>query len=562
MLQTNSHLPKQSFRFIACGALFVLAWLAVYHDVIWRLVDDWRVDENYSHGFLIPLVSVYAVWLQREKLLALPVEPSRWIGGALMLLAALMLVAGVMGAELYITRLSLVLSLVGLTVYFGGFVWLRQLSFPIGLLLFALPIPNIVFNQIAFPLQLIASDLATRAIKLLGIPALREGNVIELAQLKLQVVEACSGIRSLVTLTALAVVYAYFFESKWWRRIALVAAVIPIAVLANAARVTVTGALAHHRGVQAAEGFLHSFSGLAVFVVAVGMLLALAQALNLIERLFSSTKSHEENTKAGISVVENGVELNTTIHRRVAENAEEAQRESANLRETSAELHASAVKKNAGGFRFRLGYWAMLLALISTAALNYYLMNSADRENAPPRIEFAEFPTELGSWRQIETQTLDNRTQRELGADDYLSRTYLNGQAYAYLFIAFHNSQRHRQTFHSPQNCIPGSGWTMGAYRLHRLNANAEANEYVIEKDGVRMLALYWYQGRGKLIAGEYRARLDTIKDAMWLGRTDGALVRVIVPMGKGDAAEDFARMAALDFSEKLLPILPAYVPN
>lgn len=529
---------KTLWRIVAIG----LAWLAVYHDVLWRLVDDWRVDENYSHGFLIPLVSVYAVWLQRERLANLPAQPGRLVGVALMALAALLLIAGVMGAELYITRLSLVLSLVGLTVYFGGFAWLRQLAFPIGLLLFALPIPNIVFNQIAFPLQLIASDLATRAIKLMGIPALREGNVIELAQLKLQVVEACSGIRSLVTLTALAVVYAYFFESKWWRRIALVAAVIPIAVLANAARVTVTGALAHHRGAQAAEGFLHSFSGLAVFVVAVGLLLLLAQALNLAEGFISSSTVRAD--------------------RRDAENAEETQRERANLRETSAELCASAVSGNAGKIIFGAGYWVMVLLLILTAASNYYLMRSANRDYTPPRITFARFPTELDAWRQIEAQTLNERTERELNADDYLSRTYANGQAYAYLFIAWHNSQRHRQTFHSPQNCIPGSGWTMGAYRLHRLNANAEANEYVIEKDGVRMLALYWYQGRGKLIAGEYRARLDTIKDAMWLGRTDGALVRVIVPVGKGDGAEDLARSAALEFSEKLLPLLPAYIPN
>ncbi|MBL8191371.1 MAG: EpsI family protein [Acidobacteria bacterium] len=207
-------------------------------------------------------------------------------------------------------------------------------------------------------------------------------------------------------------------------------------------------------------------------------------------------------------------------------------------------------------------FWLMVAFLLLTAASTYYLMHSANREQPPSRMTFAEFPIELDAWRQIEAQTLDNRTQRELGADDYLSRTYSNGQSYAYLFIAFHNSQRHRQTFHSPQNCIPGSGWTMGAYRLHHLNANAEANEYMIEKDGVRMLALYWYQGRGKLIAGEYRARLDTIKDAMWLGRTDGALVRVIVPMGKGDGAEDVARSAALEFSEKLLPLLPRYIPN
>lgn len=285
LLQTQSDISGKSFRTISACLLIGLAWLAIYYDVLWRLADDWRVDENYSHGFLIPLVGAYAVWAKKEKLSALPVEP-RWLaGGVLMIVSALMLFAGVLGAELYITRVSLVLSLIALTVYFGGWQWLRQLMFPIGLLFFALPVPNIIFNQIAFPLQLIASDYATRAIKLFGIPALREGNVIELAQMKLQVVEACSGIRSLVSLTALAVVYVYFTETRWWRRIALVVAVIPIAVIANAARVAVTGVLAHHYGIKSAEGFMHGFSGLAVFLVAVALLLALAGALNLAERM-------------------------------------------------------------------------------------------------------------------------------------------------------------------------------------------------------------------------------------------------------------------------------------
>lgn len=512
-------------------------------------MDDWRVDENYSHGFLIPVISVYAIWAKREKLWALPVKPRWWVGGALMALAALMLFAGVMGAELYITRLSLVLSLVALTVYFGGFDWLRQLCFPIGLLLFALPVPNIVFNQIALPLQLIASDYATRAIRLFGIPALREGNVIELAQMKLQVVEACSGIRSLMTLAALAVVYVYFAETRWWRRIVLVAAVVPIAVVANAARVAGTGVLAHHYGVEAAEGFLHSFSGLAIFLVAVGLLLALAQILNLGERFFSPTKTHKENTKTAVEVSGSHVESITETHRSDAEDAEEAQR-------IAKDHYASVVRKNL------FGSLTMLLLLALMAAATFYLARSGDLEHAPPRTALAEFPAELDSWRQVEVQTLDDRTARELAADEYLSRTYSNGQAYAYLFIAWHNSQRHRQTFHSPQNCIPGAGWTMGNYRQHTLRENGEANEYLIGKDDVQMLALYWYQGRGKLIASEYRARLDTIKDAMWLGRTDGALVRVIVPMGKGDGAEELARKAALDFSQKLLPILPRYIPN
>jgi exosortase len=279
-------------------AVMALAWLAVYHDVIRRLVDDWRVDENYSHGFLIPVISGYAIWTERERIFSTPLEPGLLSGAALMLLAILLLLAGILSAELYITRLSLVLSLAALTVYFGGWAWLRQLLFPIGLLLFALPIPNILFNQIAFPLQLLASDYATRVIKLLGIPALREGNVIELARMKLQVVEACSGIRSLVSLAALAVVYVYFTETRWWRRIVLVVAVIPIAIIANALRVAGTGVLAHYRGVQAAEGFLHSFSGLMVFLVAVLLLIGLAQLLTLMERFWSRRRNLAEKVES------------------------------------------------------------------------------------------------------------------------------------------------------------------------------------------------------------------------------------------------------------------------
>jgi exosortase len=275
-------------------AAMAVAWLAVYYDVIRRLVDDWRVDENYSHGFLIPIISGYAIWTNRERIFSTPVKPQLPAGAALMLMAVLMLLAGILGAELYITRLSLVLSLAALTVYFGGWDWLRQLLFPIGLLLFALPIPNILFNQIAFPLQLLASDYATRVIKLLGIPALREGNVIELARMKLQVVEACSGIRSLVSLAALAVVYVYFTETRWWRRIVLVVAVIPIAIIANALRVAGTGVLAHYHGVQSAEGFMHSFSGLMVFLVAVLLLIGLAQLLTLIERFWTRRRKAAE----------------------------------------------------------------------------------------------------------------------------------------------------------------------------------------------------------------------------------------------------------------------------
>lgn len=267
------------------GAAIGIAWVVLYFDTLRRLVDDWIVDETYSHGFLLPAISLFAIWSDRKELRATPVAPRAGLGMGMMIAALLTLFAGIVSAELYLARISILISLSALAVYFGGVGWMRRLAFPIGLLFLAIPIPNIIFNQAAFPMQLLASDYAARAIRWFGVPALREGNIIELAQMKLQVVEACSGIRSLVSLSALAVVYARFTETRWWRRVALVAAVAPIAILTNAARVTGTGLMAHRWGLQAAEGFLHSFSGWLVFLIAVLLLMAFAQALSVVERL-------------------------------------------------------------------------------------------------------------------------------------------------------------------------------------------------------------------------------------------------------------------------------------
>ena len=261
------------------GGLICLALGWLYFDVLRRLTSDWYHDENYSHGLLIPFIAGYALWQNRDGLRATLINPMTWLGGGLMVGAVLMLWAGTVGAEMFITRISLLFAIISLVLYFGGPDWLKRMVFPLLLLLLAIPIPTLIFNRIAFPLQLIASDYAARVINLIGIPAFREGNVIELAQMKLEVVEACSGIRSLMSLATLAVTYAYFAESKWWRRIALVASVIPIAIVTNAARVTVTGIMAHYRGEEAAQGFQHAFSGWLMFLVAMMLLLAVAQLL-------------------------------------------------------------------------------------------------------------------------------------------------------------------------------------------------------------------------------------------------------------------------------------------
>jgi exosortase len=286
------------------GLAISFAILFAYATVLAKLVHDWWYDENYSHGLLIPFIIGYILWTQRDKLARLQTRASVLWGGAAVVLALLALWAGVAGAELYTQRLSLILLLAGVTVYFWGFTLLRLVLIPLVLLFLAMPIPAIVFNKIAFPLQLFASRCAVWSMGVLGIPVLRQGNIIELKPLnsfdtkKLEVVEACSGIRSLMTLVTLAVVFAYFthtpptdetrsggrfgwLRSYWfWRAVILVGSAVPVAILTNAFRVSGTGVLAHYYGTAVADGFFHSFSGWVVYIVAFILLFGIGMILD------------------------------------------------------------------------------------------------------------------------------------------------------------------------------------------------------------------------------------------------------------------------------------------
>lgn len=293
--------------------LTIAAALAfLYWTMLAKLGHDWWTDENYSHGLLIPVIIGYLLWTERERLARAAERPSLLWGGAAVALALLALWAGTVGAELYVQRMSLVLMLAGIVIYFWGFRLLKLLLVPLALLVLAIPIPTILFNKIAFPLQLFASSVAVWAMRLFDIPVLRQGNIIELMPLNsretktLEVVEACSGIRSLMTLLTLAVVFAYFTHPKrddkgdgkggggggsllsalrhypFWRSAILVASAVPIAILTNALRVSGTGVLAHYYGTQVADGFFHSFSGWVVYIVAFLLLFAVAWLLDRI----------------------------------------------------------------------------------------------------------------------------------------------------------------------------------------------------------------------------------------------------------------------------------------
>jgi len=266
----------------AAALALLIAYL--YHSILWQLVENWWEDPNFSHGFFVPAFAGYVLWERRRKLGALSVSPSFFWGSAIVAGSLGVLIVGVLGAELFLSRISFILLVAGLTIYFLGWRHFREALFPWGCLFLMVPIPAIIFNQIAFPLQLLASRFASWLLALMNVPVLREGNVLQLPAMTLEVVQACSGIRSLVSLMTLAVIYGYFMESRVLRRVVLVLAAAPIAILANGLRVVGTGLLVHYWNPGKAEGFFHTFEGWVIFVLSLAMLFSLHGLMNLADR--------------------------------------------------------------------------------------------------------------------------------------------------------------------------------------------------------------------------------------------------------------------------------------
>ncbi len=261
------------------AALVLLAgWL--YFHIIIHLAAQWSKDPNFSHGFFVPIFSLFLLWQDRVRLSKLPSQPSLW-GLPILIFAVMILVLGVLGAELFLSRVSLLLVIAGLVIFFEGWSFFRAVLFPWAFLLLMIPLPAIVFNQITFPLQILASKVAAAVLPLGGVPVLREGNIINLPAMPLEVAEACSGIRSLLSLTTLAIIYGYLMEKRIWTRVVLALASIPIAVAANSFRIVGTGLLVQYWDPDKAQGFFHEFSGWLVFVVSLLMLYLLHQLLQL-----------------------------------------------------------------------------------------------------------------------------------------------------------------------------------------------------------------------------------------------------------------------------------------
>ena len=256
-------------------AWFGLLLIGCFAPVLGRLIRQWNHDPDMGHGFFVPLIAGFIVWQRRDELALVKAEPNPW-GLVLIGIGAVQLILGTLGAELFTARLSLVVTLIGVVWFLGGTVMLKKLAFPLFLLFFMIPIPAIIYSTLTLKLQIFASKLADEALTLLAIPVYREGNILDLPNQRLSVVEACSGIRSLLSLTFLSLVYGYFFEKKTWMRVVLFFSTIPIAIIANGSRVTITGIMTQINP-KLAEGFFHEAEGWVIFMIALAMLMIFHQ---------------------------------------------------------------------------------------------------------------------------------------------------------------------------------------------------------------------------------------------------------------------------------------------
>ena len=497
--------------------LLLLGWL--YHSILYSMVLQWGKDPNFQHCYFVPAFSLYVLWQNRQKLRATPVTPA-WSGLIFVLAALLLLVLGVLGIELFTQRISLLILLGGLIVLFCGWEFFQAVFFPWAFLFLMVPLPKLILQEFTFPLQIFASRIATGMLRIVNVPVFREGNRLVLARMPLDVAEACSGIRSLLSLITLAIIYGYLMERRKWVRVALVAAAVPIAVFANSFRIFVTGLVVQYWDPDKGEGFYHEFQGWLIFVVSLILLFALHSLIALIWKDRGQGKSSPQPMP----------------------------------------------HQEGPGFFFPKSHSRFVAVALLLAATGAYLRAHAGDDVPPVRQPLTSLPLNIEGWHGTDGQ-LDETSLDILGNPEYVLRDYVdpNAQSLVDLFIAYYPTQKAGETPHTPAHCLPGAGWIPILRQVVTLKRSDgltfPVNRYVIAKGGERHLVLYWFQAQGREVASEYKLKYYLVSNSIRLHRSDGALIRLITPMDRGESP-DAAQARLMQLGDHLLPMLDNYIPR
>jgi exosortase D (VPLPA-CTERM-specific) len=496
----------------------VLVGLAGFSESLLELVIRWTKQEEYSHGFLIPIVAAWLLWTRREAVRASVGRPS-WAGAVAIVLAMVMHITGELSAIYILSQVGFVVALIGIVLGLGGYSLLRVTFLPIVFLLFAIPLPYFIDANLSLQLQLISSQLGVFFIRMFQIPVYLDGNIIDLGYYKLQVVDACSGLRYLFPLLSLSFLAAYLFQAPIWQRALVFLSSIPITIAMNGFRIGMVGVTVDHWGVQMAEGILHLFEGWIIFIACAVLL---AAEIYLLARI-SGRRIFEAFYVPSVAV--------------------------------------TSPLGPAAGSTGRMPLVACLFLLCAAGLAVSFI--SERSEFVPERSRFVVFPATLGQW-QGHPSKLDPQIEHGLALEDYILSDYSKPDGKSVNFyVAYYASQRKGESPHSPLVCIPGDGWLITNLERTSYDGFGERqpiNRVIIQRDSTKEIVYYWYDERGRKIASEYWSKWYLLSDAIIKNRSDGALVRLMTQVFPGEVEAD-ADARLRSFMQDLVPRLSEFLP-
>ncbi len=514
-------------HWLAIGAAG-LALLGAFFDALHFMIDTWGAVEEYSYGYFVPIISAFLIWQKADVLREHRLQ-GQWGGLALIALALLLLAAGHLSAIRLIGQYGFVVAVFGVAVCAIGWRGTRLIAVPLAFLVLMIPLPQFLLLELSHQLQLVSSQWGVSLIRLFGISVHLEGNVIDLGTMKLQVVEACSGLRYLFPLMVLGLLAAYFFHGAWWKRAVIVLSTVPLTIVINSLRIGLIGVTVEYWGREMAEGILHDFEGWFMFMICLALLVGEMALLARWGR--------------------NGQPLRTVF----------------GMDPPTPLAPGTAVAKRPAP----APAWAAAGAL---AAVCLTLLVAPEREQSPPaRQSFAAFPMALpGGW-QGQGERIEADVLAILALDDYHMANYRRGdEPPVNFYTAYYASQSGGGSTHSPRTCLPGGGWVMTDLKTVEVPLPAAAgappaplrvNRVVIQQGESRQLVYYWFRGRGRELTDEFEVKWFILSDGITMNRSDGALVRLITPLARDEDMQGADRRLT-DFLATVQPLLPAYVPD
>jgi exosortase D (VPLPA-CTERM-specific) len=500
-------------------AVAALCLALIFRDGLQYLFQLWGVKEEYGYAYFIPVIAAFLVWQKRDQLERLPFSGS-WTGVVIAAVGLALFALGELAALYIVVQYAFLLTLFGVVLAYTGWRPMRYLWAPLVLLVFMIPLPDFLYIQLSQKLQLISSQLGVWVVRLCGISVYLEGNVIDLGNFQLQVVEACNGLRYLFPLMTLGFVTALFFRAPLWQRILLVLSTIPITVLMNSFRIGVIGVLVDRYGPAQAQGFLHEFEGWLIFMACFALLFLQMWLMGRLsgKRAFKSIFALELPPRASPARAPRPMNQPAWV----------------------------------------------AVALLAAATLPALLLPQRV-ETVPQRADFSAFPMQLQEWSG-RRQYLAAEYIDALKFTDYVMADYvMPSRGPVNLYVSYYESQRKGESAHSPKVCLPGGGWIiedLGPRTIPGVaNGGFEVNRAVMVQGNERQLVYYWFQQRGRIITGEYQVKWYLFWDALTRNRSDGSMVRLItaIPPGMSDAQAD----AALEeFVRSVVPRLAPYIPG